>query len=150
MFLKMNSFLLRFLFLAIVLYLIWPISFVAADPGVRIEMKRTTHKNVRVAVTQFTLIKGSTGSKKLELEAYKILENDLRLSEIFLQIAPNIYKNLEQKEIGKKEVDLWAWHQLGAQWLIKTEYSIMPNGKLSLTFRLLDTVSEKFLLCKSY
>ena len=148
--LKMNRFLPRFLFLAIVLYSIWPISFVAADPGVRIEMKRTTHKNVRVAVTQFTLKKGSVGSKKLELEAYKILENDLRLSEIFLQIAPSIFKNLEQKEIGGKEVDLWAWHQLGAQWLIKAEYSIMPNGKLSLTFRLYDTVNEKFLLGKRY
>ena len=151
MFLKMNDFLSRFLFLAIVLYSILPISFVAAaDPGVRIEMERTTHKNVRVAVTQFTLSKGSAGSKKLELEAYKILENDLRLSEIFLQIAPNIYKNLEQKEIGKKGVDLWAWHQLGVQWLIKTEYSILPDGKLSLTFRLYDTVSEKFLLGKRY
>ena len=150
MFLKMNSFLLRFLFLSIVLYSIWPISFVAADPGVRIEMKRTTHKNVRVAVTQFTLIKGSASSKKLELEAYKILKNDLRLSEIFLQISPNIYKNLEQKEMGRKEVDLWAWHQLGVQWLIKAEYSIMPGGKLSLTFRLYDTVSEKFLLGKRY
>jgi TolB protein len=150
MFLKMNSFFSKFLFLAIVLYLIWPISFVAADPGVRIEMKRTTHKNVRVAVTQFTLGKGSAGSKKIELEAYKILKNDLRLSEIFLQIEPNVYSNLEQKEIGRKEVDLWAWHQLGAQWLIKTEYSILPEGKLSLTFRLYDTVSEKFLLGKRY
>ena len=99
----MNSFLSRFLFLSIVLYSIWPISFVAADPGVRIEMKRTTHKNVRVAVTQFTLIKGSASSKKLELEAYKILENDLRMSEIFLQIEPDVYKDLEEKEMGGKE-----------------------------------------------
>ena len=150
MFLKINNFLSKILFLAIVLYSIWPISFVAADPGVRIEMERTTHKNARVAVTQFTLSKGSAGSKKLELEAYKILKNDLRLSEIFLQIAPNVYKNLEQKEMDGKEVDLWAWHQLGAQWLIKTEYNIMPGGKLSLTFRLYDTVSEKFLLGKRY
>jgi TolB protein len=149
MFLKINRFLLRFLFLAIVLYSIWPISFVAADPGVRIEMKRTTHENVRVAVTQFTLMKGSAGSRRLELEAYKILKNDLRLSEIFLQIEPNVYKNLEQKELGENGVDLWAWHQLGAQWLIKAEYGIF-NGKLSLTFRLYDTVSEKFLLGKRY
>ena len=150
MFLKMNSFFSKIFFLSIVLYSIWPISFVAADLGVRIEMKRTTHKNVRVAVTQFTLIKGSASSQKLELEAYKIFKNDLRLSEMFLQIAPNVYENLEQKEIGGKKVDLWAWHQLGAQWLIKPEYSIMPEGKLSLTFRLYDTVSEKFLLGKRY
>ena len=150
MFLKINSFLLRVLFLAVVLYSICPISFVAADPGVRLEMERTTHKNVRLAITQFTLGKGSAGSKKIELEAYKILKNDLRLSEIFLQIEPNVYSNLEQKEIGGKEVDLWAWHQLGVQWLIKAEYSIMPGGKLSLTFRLYDTVSEKFLLGKRY
>ena len=150
MFLKVNSFFSRFLFLAIVLYSIWPISFVAADSGVRIEMKRATHKNVRVAVTQFDLRKGGVDSEKLGLEAYEILANDLKLSEMFLQIAPNVYKNLEQKEIGGKEVDLWAWHQLGAQWLVKTEYSVMPDGKLSLTFRLYDTVSEKFLLGKRY
>ena len=150
MFLKVNSFFSRFLFLAIVLYSIWPISFVAADSGVRIEMKRATHKNVRVAVTQFDLRKGGVDSEKLGLEAYEILANDLKLSEMFLQIAPNVYKNLEQKEMGGKEVDLWAWHQLGAQWLVKTEYSVMPDGKLSLTFRLYDTVSEKFLLGKRY
>jgi TolB protein len=56
----------------------------------------------------------------------------------------------ERKERGKKEVDLWAWHQMGAQWLIKTEYSTMPGGKLSFVFRLYDTVGERFLLGKRY
>jgi len=57
---------------------------------------------------------------------------------------------LEQKEKGKRAVDLWAWHQVGAQWLIKTEYSVISGDKLSLVFRLYDTVSEKFLLGKRY
>jgi TolB protein len=84
------------------------------------------------------------------MEARKILENDLRLTEMFVQLEPKVYEKLEQKEKGKRAVDLWAWHQVGAQWLIKTEYSVVPGGKLSLVFRLYDTVSENFLLGKRY
>ena len=96
MFLKINRFLLRFLFLAIVLYSIWPISFVAADPGVRIEMKRSTHQNVRVAVTQFTLMKGSAGSRRLELEAYKILNLDIKKN-ITKDDVKNAYIKIQKK-----------------------------------------------------
>ena len=150
MFLKKSNARLQLLFLIIVSYVIWPFELLAADPGVRIEMERATRKEVRVAVTQFVLGKDSADPRGLGLEAREILENDLRLSEMFVQIAPKIYESLEQEERGKRAMDLWAWHQMGVQWLIKTEYSVMPGEKLSLVFRLYDTVSERFLLGKRY
>ena len=130
--------------------MVWPSGPLAADSSVRLEMERATREEVKVAVTEFELGKNSTDPEGLGREARKILETDLRLSELFIKIMPTIYESLERRERGKKEVDLWAWHQTGAQWLIKTEYSVMSGGKLSFVFRLYDTIGERFLLGKRY
>ena len=127
-----------------------PFELLADDSNISIEMERTTRKEVRVVVTRFAQGADSYDPAGLGIESRKILENDLRLSEMFTQIEPEVYESLERKEMGKRAVDLWAWHQTGAQWLIKTEYSVLPGEKLSLVFRLYDTVSEKFLLGKRY
>ena len=140
----------QLLFLTLVLYIVWPSELLATDPSIRIEMERATSEKVRVAITQFELGKNSSDSKGLGLEARKILEADLEFSELFMKITPEVFESLERKEMGSKKVDLWAWHQMGAQWLIKTEYSVMPGGKLSFVFRLYDTVGERFLLGKRY
>ena len=150
MFQQKNSIRVQLLFLTLVLYLVWPSELLAADPSIRIEMERATSEEVRVAVTQFELGKNSSDSEGLGLEAHKILEADLLLSKLFVKITPKVFESLERKERGSKKVDLWAWHQVGVQWLIKTEYSVMPGGKLSFVFRLYDTVGEKFLLGKRY
>jgi TolB protein len=150
MFLKKNKILWRLFFLIVFLCLAYPLELLAADSNVRIEMERATSKEVRIALTQFVLGEGIGDPKGLGMEARKVLENDLRLTEMFVQLKPEVYISLEQKEKGTRKVDLWAWHQVGAQWLIKTEYSVIPGGKLSLVFRLYDTVNEKFLLGKRY
>ena len=150
MFPKKSKVLRQLFFLVMVSYLMCPFELLAIDSSVRIEMERTTRKEVRVALTQFVKGEGAADPEGLGMEARKVLTNDLRLSEMFVQIEPEVYESLEQQEKGKRSVDLWAWHQMGAQWLIKTEYSIIPGGKLSLVFRLYDTVSEKFLLGKRY
>ena len=141
MFQKKDNLCVRLLFLILVLYVVCPSKLLAVDTSVRIEMERAIREEVRVAVTQFELGKNSNDSEGLGLEARKVLEADLRLSELFIKITPAIYESLERGERGKKEVDLWAWHQIGVQWLIKTEYSVMPDGKLSFVFRLYDTRS---------
>jgi TolB protein len=150
MFPKKNKNLRPLFFLVVVFCLVYPIELLAVDSNVRIEMERATSKEVRIALTQFVLGKGVDDPKGLGVEARKVLENDLRLTEMFVQVKPDVYVNLEQKEKGTRTVDLWAWHQVGVQWLIKTEYSVIPGGKLSLVFRLYDTVNEKFLLGKRY
>ncbi len=150
MFLRKNKLCKQLLFLVTGLCLMCPFELLADDSNISIEMERITRKEVRVVITRFAQGESSNDPAGLGMEARKILENDLRLSEMFVQIEPEVYESLEQKEIGKRAVDLWAWHQMGAQWLIKTEYSVLPGGKISLVFRLYDTVSEKFLLGKRY
>ena len=121
MFPKKNKILRSLFFLIVVLCLCYPIELLAVDSNVRIEMERATSKEVKIALTQFVLGEGIGDPKGLGVEARKVLENDLRLTEMFVQLKPDVYINLEQKEKGSRAVDLWAWHQLGAQWLIKTE-----------------------------
>jgi TolB protein len=140
---------LQFLFLALVGAVHNPSDLLAVDPSVRIELERTTHQKVKVALTQFVLDKKSRDPEGLGEDARKILENDLRLSELFMTVAPSVYEDLEQKDRESGEVDFWAWHQVGVQWLIKTDYRV-TRERLKLTFRLYDTVSELRLLGKIY
>jgi len=92
-------------FLIMVSCLMCPLELLAVDSNVRIEMERTTRKEVRVAVTKFVLGEGIGDPQGLGMEARKILENDLRLTEMFVQLEPEVYENLEQKEKGKRAVD---------------------------------------------
>ena len=141
---------LQFLFLAIVGSALGPSDLLAVGPSVRIEMERATHQKVKVALTQFVLDKKSRDPAGLGEDARKILENDLRLSELFMTVAPAVYEDLEQKDRESGEVDFWAWHQVGVQWLIKTDYQVIRGEKLKLTFRLYDMISELRLLGKVY
>jgi TolB protein len=140
---------LQFLFLALVGAVLNPSDLLAVDPSVRIELERTTHQTVKVALTQFVMGKKSRDPEGLGEDARKILENDLRLSELFMTVASSVYEDLEQKDRESGEVDFWAWHRVGVQWLIKTDYQV-TQGRLKLTFRLYDTVSELRLLGKVY
>ena len=130
--------------------MVWPSPLLAGDPNVRIEMERSTREEVKIAVTRFVLKKDSRDPLGQGQEARKILENDLRLSELFVKVPPARYEGLERREQGQKGVNFRAWHQVGAQWLIKTEYNVLPGGKLSFVFRLYDAVNERFLLGKRY
>jgi TolB protein len=121
----------------------------AADPNVRIDLELTTQKKVALAITDF-VVKGKDimGNAK---EAKKILKRDLILSEWFSPLQEPVFEGLEKIERSNSKVDYHSWRQVGAQWLIKTEYTDVTNGKGQvLTFRLYDAVSERFLLGKRY
>ncbi|HAX45590.1 MAG TPA: hypothetical protein DCX78_02030, partial [Nitrospina sp.] len=96
---------LQLLFLILVSCAVWPSPLLAKDSNVRIEMERSTREEVKVAVTQFVLEENSRDPIGLGQEARKILENDLRLSGLFVKVSPAIYKDLERGERGQKEVD---------------------------------------------
>ena len=98
MFLKKSKVHRQLFFLVMVSCLMCPLELLAVDSNVRIEMEQATRKEVSVAVTQFVLGKGIGDPKGLGMEARKILENDLRLTEMFVQLEPKVYENLEQKE----------------------------------------------------
>ncbi len=122
-----------------------------AAPQIRIDLERETRKKVAVAITDF-VVKGP-GADVLGLgkEAKKILKKDLMLSEWFSPLQEQVFEELEKMERSGSKVDYRSWHQVGAQWLIKTEYSVLAKGKGQVfIFRLYDAVNKRFLLGKRY
>lgn len=124
---------------------------VFADSNIRIDLKRETRQKVNIAITEFVKAAGYEDPEGLGEESRKILENDLRLSELFELIDPGVFKDLEKLEQERPTVDYRNWYQMGAQWLLKTQYKINPLDKsFNVTFRLYDTATERFLLGKRY
>jgi TolB protein len=122
-----------------------------AEPRVRIDLERETQKKVTVAITDFVLKDSITDIFGIGKEAKKILERDLLLSEWFSPLQRQVFEELESMELSTPGVDYRSWRQVGAQWLIKTEYSVLKDGKgQSFTFRLYDAVNKRFLLGKRY
>ncbi|PIQ95717.1 MAG: Tol-Pal system beta propeller repeat protein TolB [Nitrospinae bacterium CG11_big_fil_rev_8_21_14_0_20_56_8] len=122
-----------------------------AQPNVRIEMERETRQEVTIAVPRFNPLPSTRDPEGLGEEARKILSNDLKLSELFAPVPPSIYQTLEQNPGSAEVVDYGAWNRLGVQWLIKTEIERNLEKKMiALTFRLFDTVNERFLFGKRY
>ena len=121
----------------------------SADPPVRIGLELATQKKVTLAIADF-VVKG-VDVMGIAKEAKKILKKDLMLSEWFSPLQEPVFEELEKMEHSSSKVDYRSWRQVGAQWIIKTEYSVVANGKgQSLTFRLYDAVNKRFLLGKRY
>jgi TolB protein len=122
-----------------------------AAPRVRIDLERETRKKVTVAITEFVLKGSNADVIGIGKEAKKILERDLMLSEWFSPLPRQVFEELEKMESTTSKVDYRSWHQVGAQWLIKVEYSVTGGGKgQAFTFRLYDAVNKRFLLGKRY
>ena len=121
----------------------------SADPPVRIGLELATQKKVTLAIADF-VVKG-VDVMGIAKEAKKILKKDLMLSEWFSPLEEPVFEELEKMEHSSSKVDYRSWRQVGAQWIIKTEYSVVANGKgQNLTFRLYDAVNKRFLLGKRY
>ena len=121
----------------------------SADPKVRIDLELATQKKVTLAIADF-VVKG-VDVMGIAKEAKRILKKDLILSEWFSPLQEPVFEELEKMEHSSSNVDYRSWRQVGAQWIIKTEYSVVANGKgQSLTFRLYDAVNKRFLLGKRY
>lgn len=122
-----------------------------ADMGVSLELERETRKKVAVAISDFTLKGSGEDIMGIGKDAKQILEKDLKLSEWFSPLQKHLFEELEKMERSTSSVDYRSWRQVGAQWLIKTEYGILGNGQGQVfTFRLYDAVNKRFLLGKRY
>ena len=86
----------QLVFLIVVSCVMFSVDLLALDSSVSIEMERSTRKEVKIALTQFVLGEGAVDSEEFGVKARKVLENDLRLSEMFVQIKPEIFEKLEQ------------------------------------------------------
>ena len=121
----------------------------SGDSKVRIDLELATQKKVTLAIADF-VVKG-VDVMGIAKEAKRILKKDLILSEWFSPLQEPVFEELEEMERSSLKVDYRSWRQVGAQWLIKTEYNVVANGKGQvLTFRLYDAVNKRFLLGKRY
>jgi TolB protein len=124
---------------------------VEAQPEVRLNVEKTTQKKVSLAITDFVFKGAGIDSLGIGKEARSILEKDLRLSELFSPLSKPLYKELERMERFGSEIDYRSWRQVGAQWVIKTEYRMVSKGRGQVfTFRLYDAINKRFMLGKRY
>ena len=82
-----------------------PVRAVLADPRVRIDLERETHKKVVVAVTDFVLDDSIADFIGIGKEAKKILEKDLILSEWFSSLRKPAFEELEKMERRIRELE---------------------------------------------
>ena len=114
-------------------------------------MEKATQKKVSLAITDFVFKEGGSDVRGMGKEARSILEKDLRLSELFSPLRKPVFEELERMERSGSEVDYRSWKQVGAQWVIKTEYRIISKGRGQVfTFRLYDAINKRFILGKRY
>jgi TolB protein len=123
---------------------------VHAEESIFLDLVKTTQSKVNIAVPQF-VSSGGIADESFSAKSRDILENDLRLFELFVPVTPNIYSKLAKSEAQTERVNYAAWSQLGAQWLIKGQYEKSGSGdKYKFVFRLFDVVNEQFLVGKRY
>ena len=124
---------------------------VDAEAQMRLDMEKATQRKVSLAITDFVLKGGVSDARGMGKEARSIMEKDLRLSELFSLLRKPVFEELEKMESSGSEVDYRSWKQVGAQWVIKTEYRMMPKGRGQVfIFRLYDAVNKRFMLGKRY
>ena len=122
-----------------------------AQTSMKLELEKETQKKVSLAITEFVFKGDGSDIKGLGREAKSILEKDLNLSELFSLVAKPVFEELERLQGTRARVDYRSWRQIGAQWLIKTEYRMLPKGRGQIfTFRLYDVINKRFMLGKRY
>ena len=140
----------KFILLLVVWFQVFPVA-VLAEPKIRIDLQKETRKKVNIAIPEFVLESKYEDPDGLGKESQAILENDLKLSEYFDLIDPEVFKEIAAIEQKRTTVDYASWSQMGTQWLLKAKYKINPLDKsFNVTFRLYDVVTERFLLGKRY
>ena len=114
------------------------------------ELIKKTQVEVSIAVPRFVPVAGSSDDV-MGNESRDVLENDLRLFELFAPVPHENYSELEEQERRSERVNYAAWNDLEVQWLIKAQYQKSISGdKYKFVFRLYDIVNEQFLLGKRY
>jgi len=122
-----------------------------AQNSMRLDVQKETYKKVVLAIPDFVFKGDVSDIQGIGKEAKAILKKDLVLSELFSLLSKPVYEELERMERSSSKVDYSSWRQVGAQWIIKTEYGMLPKGRGQiLTFRLYDAVNKRFMLGKRY
>ncbi|MFQ5483520.1 MAG: hypothetical protein ACE5ER_12275, partial [Nitrospinaceae bacterium] len=128
MYIKTNDIVLRFTVTAILLFGGWQAA-AHAQSDVLIDLAQETQPEVRIAVTRFIPMEGARDAAGIGEEAREILENDLKLFELFKPVSRDGYSALEPGEDGAFSLDYPAWNELGIQWLVQTHYQVSDEEK---------------------
>jgi TolB protein len=142
----------KFLLLALLggVLLCLPAAPAHSDSDIFVELSKETRSEVNIAVPQF-VSSGAGADESFAEKSRNILENDLRLFELFVPMAADSYSELARSEARTGKINYAAWSQLGAQWVIKGQYEKSLSGnKYKFVFRLFDVVNEQFLVGKRY
>jgi TolB protein len=123
---------------------------VYSESEIFVELSKETRSEVNIAVPDFVSLSRDV-DKSFAEKSRGILENDLRLFELFVPVNPGVFSELAKSEASTGRVNYGAWSQLEVQWLIKGEYEKSVSGdKYKFVFRLFDVVNERFLVGKRY
>ncbi|MDH5763176.1 MAG: Tol-Pal system beta propeller repeat protein TolB [Nitrospinota bacterium] len=132
------------------LLFMFPVNPAYSDSDIFVELSKETRNEVNIAVPGFVSV-GMGVDETLGAKGRDILENDLRLFELFVPVARNVYAGMEKNEYQGDQVDYSAWSQLGVQWLVLGQYQKSLTGdNYKFIFRLYDVVNEQFLVGKRY
>jgi len=86
----------------------------------------------------------------LSREMALILANDLRISGLFEVIDNPLLVSAIAESEGSVKVDFNQWRGLGAQVVVKCDYSLVEGKKLAIRCRLYDLLREEQVLGKGY
>lgn len=123
---------------------------VFGQSDVLIDLSMETQAEVAIAVPEFVPLEGSQDSSGVGREGREILENDLKLFDLFKPVQQSVIRRHATAEAGAGTVDYQAWNGLGVQWLIKTQYQVNGADNNVFIFRLYDVTNERFLVGKRY
>jgi len=117
---------------------------------VYIDVTKPGFKKIVIAIPNFYRDGSFQKEDNLSKEMAKILVNDLRISGLFEVIDNPLFLSAMAESEGNVKVDFNQWRVLGAQALVKADYTLGEDKKLMIKCRLYDLLREEQVLGKVY
>ena len=86
---------------------------VYSQESIFLDLVKPTQSKVNIAVPHF-VSSGGSADESFAKKSHNILENDLRLFELFVPVAPNMYSELAQKRSPEREGELRRLESVGS------------------------------------
>jgi TolB protein len=116
-----------------------------------LELLKKTQIKVDIAVPRFVKIENPGAKDSIAEKARSILMDDLIFSELFREVSSTRFATIEQGGEDPTRIDYQTWRNIGAQWVLKSQYQLEPEeDSITLIFRLFDVANGKFVIGKRY
>lgn len=131
------------------LFWLFPLNAVAQS-DVHLSLFKEAKKQISIIIPDFLITETHKAKDNTAAKGINILKNDLKLSAIF-DIIPTqqIVNQLNVLDVNEDVIHYSKWKELGAQALIKGEYSSTENA-ITFKLRLFDITNKKYLIGKLY